>query len=142
MRPSNWTPERDALLCKLRASDMRRPEILARINDRFEPKVTVSQMQERARTISARRGKRVASKPDGANTGTRIRTEDAYRAMSDKFARAGSAVRLQVVEIKAPPRQGIMRGKPPNHAEMVAAKVAMASQARMAVADVGVRGLI
>jgi hypothetical protein len=141
MRPSNWTPERDALLCKLRASDMPRPEILARINDGFDPKVTVSQMQERARTISARRGKRVASKPDGANTGTRIRTDDAYRAMSDEFARAGSAVQLQVVEIKAPARQGIMRGKPPNHAEMVAAKVAQCSQSRRAVGPAFVRGL-
>lgn len=39
-------------------------------------------------------------------------------------------------------RQGIMKGKPPNHAEMIAARVAMAARSRLAVADVGVRGLV
>ena len=39
-------------------------------------------------------------------------------------------------------RYRIMSGKPPNHAEMIAAKVAQCSQARSGVAVVNVRGMV
>ena len=45
-------------------------------------------------------------------------------------------------ENTAPARQGIMKGKPPNHAEMIAAKVAQSAQARSAVSMVNVRGMM
>jgi len=45
-------------------------------------------------------------------------------------------------ENTAPARQGIMKGKPPNHAEMIAAKVAQSAQARSGVAMVNVRGMM
>jgi len=40
------------------------------------------------------------------------------------------------------PRQRIMSGKPPNHGEMIAAKVAQSAQARSGVAMVNVRGMM
>lgn len=144
MRPSNWTPERDALLRELRASDMPRPQMLERINDGFEPKVRMTQMQEHARTIGAKRPARIIAQYDYATTGPRYPTDDEYRTMSDQFAHAGAAVGLQEVVTKppAPPRQGIMSGKPPNHAEMVAARVAMSERTRCAVAILNVRGMV
>jgi hypothetical protein len=142
MRPSLWTPERDALLRELRASDMPRPEILERINDGFEPTVTLSQMVERARTIRAKRGEPVVSNANHFAAGPRYRTDDEYRTMSDQFAQAGRDLRLQEVTFAPPPRQGIMSGKPPNHAEMVAARVAMSERTRTGVGEAYVRGLV
>lgn len=142
MKPSFWTPERDALLRELRASDMPRPEMLERINDGFEPQVTLSQMVERARTIRAKRGEPVVSHANHFAAGPRYRSDAEYRTMSDRFAQAGSAVQLQEVVTKPPPRQGIMSGKPPNHAEMVAARVAMSERTRCAVAILNVRGMV
>lgn len=144
MRPSNWTPERDALLRELRASDTPRPEMLARINDGFEPKVRLTQMVERARTIRAKRGEPVPSHKDYTTAGPRYRRDDEYRAMSWAFAMAHRAagIRFQVVRFVSSPRQGIMSGKPQNHAEMIAAKVAQCGQARSAVSMVNVRGMM
>jgi hypothetical protein len=142
MRPSNWTPERDALLRELRASDMPRPEMLARINDGFEPQVTLSQMVERARTIRAKRGEPVVSNANHFAAGPRYRSDAEYRTMSDQFAQAGRDLRLQEVAFAPPPRQGIMSGKPPNYAEMVAARVAMAERTRCAVSILNVRGMV
>ena len=141
MRRTIWTLERDALLRELRASDMPRPEMLERINDGFEPTVTLSPMVERARTIRAKRGEPVVSNANHFAAGPRYRSDAEYRTMSDQFAQAGAAVRLQEVVTQPPPRQGIMSGKPPNHAEMVAAKVAQCSQSRRAVGPAFVRGL-
>ena len=144
MRPTIWTPERDALLRELRASDMPRPEILARINEGFEPKVTLTQMTEHARTIGAKRPDRIVARYDHSASGPRYRTDAEYRAMSNAFAIAlrNAGVRFQVVHLATPERQRVMTGKPPNHADLIAARVAMAAQGRLAVADVGVRGLV
>lgn len=142
MRPTIWTPERDALLRELRASDMPRTEMLERINDGFEPKVRMTQMQEHARTIGAKRPARIIAQYDYSRHGPRELSDAEYRTMSDRFAQAGSAVRLQEVATKPPPRQGIMSGKPPNHAEMVAARVAMSERTRCAVAILNVKGMV
>ena len=67
---------------------------------------------------------------------------------ADKFSealrKAGIAYRDHpVFAVSAPiPRQRIMSGKPPNHAQMVAAKVAQCSQARSGVFMPNVRGVI
>lgn len=45
------------------------------------------------------------------------------------------------VDRPAPPRRGIMSGPPPDIDRIVAARAQMARQGRMAVVDVGVRGL-
>ena len=143
MRPSNWTPERDKLLRELRASDTPRPEMLARINEGFEPKVRLTQMVERARTIGAKRGEPVPSHENYTTAGPRYRRDDEYRAMSNAFARAHrtAGIRFRVVRFASSPRQGIMSGKPPDHAEMVAARVAQSRQARGGVGLAFVRGL-
>lgn len=144
MKPSFWTPERDKLLRELRASNTPRPEMLARINEGFEPEVRLTQMVERARTIGAKRGEPVPDHENYTTAGPRYRTDDEYRAMSSAFARAHRAagIRFQVVRFASSPRQGIMRGKPPNHDAMIAAKVAQSAQARSAVSMPNVRGMI
>lgn len=144
MKPSFWTPERDKLLRELRASDTPRPEMLARINDGFEPKVRLTQMVERARTIGAKRGEPVPSHENYTTAGPRYRRDDEYRAMSNAFARAHRAagIRFQVVQLAIPERQRIMAGKPLNHADMIAAKVAQCSQARSGVFMPNVRGMM
>jgi hypothetical protein len=116
--------------------------MLERINDGFEPTVTLSQMVERARTIRAKRGEPVVSNANHFAAGPRYRSDAEYRTMSDQFAQAGAAVRLQEVVTKPPPREGIMSGKPPNHADMVAARVAMSERTRCAVAILNVRGMV
>jgi hypothetical protein len=64
------------------------------------------------------------------------------RRASDAFGAVGVLFTdIPDPDAPAPPRRGIMSGKPPNHAEMVAARVAMASQARMGVGDGFVRPL-
>lgn len=141
MKTTKWTPERDQLLRTLRAMDISCQEMLARINDGFEPKMDARQMQKRAEAIKAPRSYRQAAH---YRTGPREDGVKELQAMSDSFARAGrdAGLRLQVVKLAIPPRQGIMTGKPPNHADLIAARVAMAARSRLAVADVGVRGLV
>lgn len=144
-----WTEERDALLRELRASDIGRLEMLDRINEGFEQKATMMQMQEHARRIGAKRPARISAKHDYAKTGPRFLADDAYRAMSDAFAHALRAAGIRVQTIRfdpppsepIPPRRGIMQGKPPNHAQLVAAKVAQCGQARRGVGLAFVRGL-
>lgn len=144
MKPSFWTPERDALLRELRASDTPRPEMLARINDGFEPQVRLSQMVERARTIRAKRGEPVPTRENFTTAGPRYRRDDEYRAMSLAFAVAHreAGIRFQVVQLAIPEREPIMAGKPLDHDAMIAARVAMSERSRMAVTIGNMRGMI
>jgi hypothetical protein len=145
-----WTEERDALLRELRASDIGRLEMLDRINEGFDHKATMVQMQEHARRIGAKRPARIAAKHDYAKTGPRFLADDAYRAMSHAFARALRAARVRFQTIRFDPpqtapiphRRGIMSGPPPDLDRLIEARAQMARQGRMAVVDVGVRGLV
>jgi len=140
---SNWTPDRDARLRELRATDMTRHEMLERINDGYEPQVTMLQMQERARRIGAKRPRRIYAQFDYSQSGPKYCSDDAYRAMSDAFARAHreAGIRFRVVRFAVPPRRGIMSGPPPDLDRLIAAREQMARQSRHGVGEVFVRGL-
>lgn len=65
------------------------------------------------------------------------------RVASDRFgALAVRMVDAVDVDAPSPPRRRIMEGRPPDLARMVEARAQMARQGRMAVVDVGVRGLV
>jgi hypothetical protein len=137
MSKSRWTPERDDLLRTLRASDMRRQDMLAIINEDYDAKVNAEQMSDRARTIGATRPDRIASKHDHSKAAPVYRTDAAYRDMSLRFALAHreAGIRFQEIVPKTPPRIGIMSGRDPRTEQMVAARAQMARQNRLSVAE-------
>lgn len=77
-------------------------------------------------------------------------TERAIRAASDRFGQLFRASGLwfddhpdlSPAAVAPVQRRGIMTGPDPRTADLIAARVAMAAQGRLAVADVGVRGLV
>jgi hypothetical protein len=146
MKITKWTPERDDLLRKLRMMPVTCQEMLARLNDGFEPKMSVKQMQKRAEQIGAYRLKRIVGDYNHCKNGPAEPPAAVHRAASNEFARAGhkAALRLQVVQIAVPvQRMGIMSGKPPDLDWMIETRAAMARQNReTTVAEVFVRGLV
>ncbi|CAB4144731.1 hypothetical protein UFOVP469_49 [uncultured Caudovirales phage] len=137
MSKPRWTPERDDLLRRLRASDMRRQDMVVAINEGYDAKVNAEQMSDRARTIGAARPERIASKHDHSKATPIYRTDDAYRAMSMRFAQAlrDAGIRYQGIVEKTPPRMGIMSGRDPRTEMMIAARSQMARQNRLATGE-------
>ena len=136
---SAWSAERDALLSEEWPQGTSWEEILAAINEMEGPEVKYNTMAMRAAKLKLKR-------PAGAG-GRPVTVSESIFSQSCRWEDACDAAGLRFDDIPdpdaaPPPRRGIMSGKPPDHAAMVAARVAMASQARMAVAEVGVRGLV
>lgn len=136
---SAWSAERDALLSEEWPQGTPWEEVLAAINELAGPEVKYNAMAMRAAKLKLKR-------PAGAG-GRPATVSESIFSQSCRWEDACDAAGLRFDDIPdpdaaPPPRRGIMSGKPPNHSDMVAARVAMASQARMAVAEVGVRGLV
>lgn len=134
-----WSAERDEHLANEWPLGTPWGDVLEALNAMDGPELEYHTMAMRAARLGIRRP-----------PGTWARSLDAADSIFSQGCRwedACDAAGLRFDDIpdpdaSPPPRRGIMKGPPPNHAEMVAARVAMASQARMAVADVGVRGLV
>ena len=106
---------------------------------------TIDNMEGFAVYIGLRRDRRRPAPVEAAPP--KVEAAEPEPVSADKFSalrKAGIAYRDHpVFAVSAPiPRQRIMSGKPPNHAEMVAARVAQCSQARSGVAMVNVRGMV
>lgn len=127
--PASWSPERVAFL---KAADVAREtaaSLLPQINaltpgpDRPVPYKALAGKLDRMRAKA------------GIEAPRRATWEEACSAVG---------LRFREVPKETVPTEwtGIMRGKPPNHADMVARHVAQAGQSRRAVADVYARGLV
>lgn len=138
MSVTTWSDERVAYLRAYYPTRTRGATILAALNAMPGPTITYGAMGGKAAYLNILRPPGLMGRPpqDDSMFAASCRWEDACDAAGLRFDD------IPDPDAVPPPRRGIMSGKPPNHAEMVAARVAMASQARMAVADVGVRGLV
>ena len=138
MSASAWSPEREEHILNEWPRGTPWRIVLAAINEMPGPKVEYGAMVMRAAHLKAKR-------PPGSG-GRPTTTVDFIFTQSCRWEDACDAIGLRFDDIPDPDAgpvglRGIMRGKPPNHDEMVSRHVAQAAQSRLKVTDGFVRGL-